>query len=162
MKFLEFCASWLNRTSGKTNTLEIASVPSAVKNWFWVPVCTFVTSWGIIGNASKSNNFAFDNCHNKRILVFNEPVFENSFYEPLKIVMGGSPYSAQAKYKSMMEIMRTPVLVLCNQSKFPNNSEWKDRIHRMKWQRPPDDGDMNLRLDPRFFVALLKKYNIVY
>lgn len=155
--FLDFSARWLNRQSGKMNTVEVIAEPSAGKNWFWDPISIFCTSVGMIGNLSKGNNFPWDGCHNKRLLVFNEPIFENRFYEELKIVMGGSPFAATAKYRSNMEILRTPVLVLCNVTRFPNRPEWRERIFRVRWSVPPDSSDMNMRLDPRFFVHLLKK-----
>lgn len=161
-EFLSFTSKWLNRLTGKMNTIEIVADASSGKNWFFDPIQIFMTSFGMIGNMSKTNNFPWEGCHNKRILVFNEPIFENRFYEELKIVMGGSPFMAQAKYCSNMEIMKTPILVMCNASRFPNKREWKERIFRIRWGVPDDVSYMSMRLDPRFFIHLCKKYNIVY
>ena len=133
--FLEDVVSLLDRRNAKKHCLETESPPSAGKNYFFDPIFLFMGSMGQIGNANRNNMFAFDNCFNKRVLLFNEPRFENSFREQLLMLFAGDKFSAQGKYKNIAEIVKTPVVVLTNSSPFPNAPCWNDRMYRYRWRR---------------------------
>jgi hypothetical protein len=93
-----------------------------------------MTSERQISNAKKGNNFPLDNCFNKRVLFFNEPRFEPSFYETLLMLFAGDPMSEQAKFRSVCEIVRTPVIVTANSSAFPTEKRWNCRMFRYTWK----------------------------
>jgi hypothetical protein len=158
--FLNDIVQWLDRRIPKRNAFEVESPPSAGKNWFFDPILLYMGSIGQIANASRNNQFAFDSCFNKRVLLFNEPRFENSFQEQLLMLFAGDTFSAQGKYKNIADIGRTPVLVLTNSTPFPTTPKWNDRMFRYKWKRCEWLKDKQYKLDPRFFVSLLEKYYI--
>jgi hypothetical protein len=162
---ISFCTNLsklLNRETKKQNCLEIISPPSSGKNWFLDPLLIFMTSKGQISNAKKGNNFPLDNCFNKRVLFFNEPRLEPTFYETLLMLFAGDPMSEQAKFRSVCEIIRTPVIVTANSSAFPREKRWNCRLFRYKWKECELLNDLQHRLNPMFFVHLLKKLAIKY
>jgi hypothetical protein len=162
VNFLQVCASVLNRETQKKNCIEILSPPSAGKNWFIDPILVFMCCHGQIMNAKKGSQFPLDNCFNKRVLYFNEPNFENSFQETLLMLFAGDPISEQAKYKSVAQIVRTPVIVTCNSSPFGRDLKWSDRMYRFTWKRAPFLKELRNKLSPLTFVSLLKEYKIDY
>jgi len=158
--FLEDVVSLLDRKNPKKNCLEIESPPSAGKNFFFDPIFLLMGSMGQIANANRNNMFAFDNCFNKRVLLFNEPRFENSFREQLLMLFAGDTFSAQGKYKNIAEIVKTPVVVLTNSSPFPNQNCWNDRMFRYRWKRCDFLKECKHKLNPMYFIALCNKYNV--
>jgi hypothetical protein len=161
-EFLSNLCNVLNRLSGKRNTVEVISPPSSGKNWFFDPILTFMGSYGQIMNAKKNTQFPLDNCFNKRVLYFNEPNFENSFQETLLMLFAGDPLNDHAKYKSVAQIVRTPVIVTGNRTPFSKEARWNDRMFRYNWKRCELLQQINKKLNPLFFVNVLKKYNIKY
>lgn len=160
MAFLDDVVKLLDRKESKKNCLEICSPPSAGKNFFIDPLLLYLGSFGQIANANRNNMFAFDNCFNKRVLLMNEPNFEASFREQLLMLFAGDTFSAQAKYKSVSPLAKTPVIVLTNDSPFPNKACWNDRMYRYRWRRCDWLKECKFKLDPLFFIALCKKYNV--
>lgn len=161
-EFLTVLANVLNRRTHKKNSIEIVSPPSAGKNWFFDPLFIFLGSHGQIKNVTKYTNFAFDNCFNKRVLFWNEPQFENQFYETCLMLLAGDPLSADAKWLSVAQIVRTPVIITCNQSKFPSIQKWNDRMYRFTWSSCDWLNDVHERINPLSYVALFRKYNVLY
>jgi hypothetical protein len=80
-QFLNNLKQVLNREIPKKNCIEVIAPPTSGKNWFFDVILTFCITHGQIMNAKGSNQFPMDNCFNKRVLFFNEPNFENSFYD---------------------------------------------------------------------------------
>jgi hypothetical protein len=95
------------------------------------------------------------------VLYFNEPNFENSFRDTLLMLFAGDPISDEAKYKSVCQIVRTPVIVTCNSSMFGKEQKWNDRMFRYHWKRWTILKECKKRLNPLTFVSLLYKYNII-
>jgi hypothetical protein len=62
------------------------------------------------------------------VLFYNEPNFEASFADKLLMLFAGDPLSDQAKYKSVAQIARTPLIVTRNTSPFRNETKWNDNI----------------------------------
>jgi hypothetical protein len=158
--FIQTLYDVLSRRHNKKNALEIESPPSAGKNFFMDPLLLWMGSVGQVANMSRSNQFGFDNCFNKRVCLMNEPRFENASREQLLMFLAGDVFSAQGKYKSVSDIVRTPVIILTNSSPFPNAPQWNDRMYRYKWRRCDWLKEHRMKLNPMFFIALCKKYNV--
>jgi hypothetical protein len=158
--FLQCMYDVLSRRHNKKNALEIESPPSAGKNYMIDPLLLFMGSVGQVANMSRSNQFGFDNCFNKRVCLMNEPRFENASREQLLMFLAGDVFSAQGKYKSVSDIVRTPVIILTNSSPFPNTPQWNDRIYRFKWRRCEWLKEHKSKLNPLYFINLCNKYNV--
>lgn len=78
----------------------------------------------------KNNQFPLDNCFNKLVLYFNEPNFENSSRETLLMLCAGDPISDKAKYASVSQIVRAPVIITCNNGMFGKDPKWKEIMFR--------------------------------
>jgi hypothetical protein len=63
------------------------------------------------------------------VLYFNEPNFEPSFRDKLLMLLAGDTLSDQAKYKSVRQIVRTPVIITTNVSQFPREMKWNGAVH---------------------------------
>jgi uncharacterized protein YacL (UPF0231 family) len=159
-QFLQDLLNILDRRLPKKNAFEIESAPSSGKNYFIDPILLYMGSFGQITNCNRNNQFAFDNCFNKRVCLMNEPKFENSFRESLLMLFAGDTFSAQGKYKNVADIVKTPVIVLTNASPFSNSPQWNDRMIRYRWKRCEFLKDRNYKLDPRFFLELCNKHGI--
>jgi hypothetical protein len=154
--FIQTLYDVLSRRHNKKNALEIESAPSAGKNFFMDPLLLWMGSVGQVANMSRSNQFGFDNCFNKRVCLMNEPRFENASREQLLMFLAGDVFSAQGKYKSISDIVRTPVIILTNSSPFPNAPQWNDRLYRFRWRRCEWLKEHKQKLNPMFFIALCK------
>jgi hypothetical protein len=160
--FLNILKQVLNREIPKKNCVEVIALPTSGKNWFFDSILTFCITHGQIMNAKRQNCFPMDNCFNKRILFFNEPNFENSFYDQLLMIFAGDPCSDQAKYKSVCQIKKTPVIVTGNITRFPRETKWQDRVFRYGWKRAEMLKHVKRQCHPLTFVSLLKRYAIEY
>lgn len=159
-QFLIDLLNIMDKRLNKKNTLEVVSPPSAGKNWFFDSIFIFCGCSGQVLNANKNTNFPLDQCFGKRVLIFNEPNFETSFENKLLMLFAGDPMNDQAKYQSVCEIRRTPVIVTSNVSKFPNIKVWNDRMIRYRWCTAPMLQQIKQYCHPFTFPALLEKYCI--
>lgn len=158
--FLQDVYDVLMRRHPKRNALEVQSPPSAGKNFFFDPIFLWMGSVGQVANMSRNNQFGFDNCFNKRVCIMNEPRFENASREQLLMFLGGDVFSAQGKYKSVSDIVRTPVIILTNSSPFPHAPQWDDRMFRHRWRRCAMLKDCTKKLCPSFFINLCRQYSV--
>lgn len=122
----------------KRNCFVVISSPSAGKNFFFDAVKDYYINAGQMCNPNKYNNFAYQDCHNRRVLLWNEPNFEPREIENLKMLLGGDNFSANVKCKPQANVKRTPIIVLSNNiPRFVNNPAFEDRIYVYYWQPAP-------------------------
>jgi len=128
----------LERNVPKRNCFVVISPPSAGKNFFFDAVRDFYLSAGQMLNPNKYNQFAYQDCHNRRIIIWNEPNYEPRETENLKMLFAGDNISANVKCKPQANVKRTPIIVLSNtQPLFTRQSEFNDRIVVYYWQTAP-------------------------
>lgn len=119
----------------KTNCLVVISPPSAGKNYFFDAVLDYFLNVGHMTNPSKNNQFAYQDCHNRRVIMWNEPNYEPRETENLKKLFGGDTFSINVKCKPQAIVKRTPVIVLCNHyPQFYQNPAFRDRCIFYNWQ----------------------------
>lgn len=146
----------------KLNSILVYSPPSAGKNFFFDFILSFYLNKGQMGNPNKHNNFAFQECFNRRIILWNEPNYESSSIEKLKMILGGDNYTVNVKCKADAAVHRTPVIVLTNNVvSIMNNPAFKDRMIQYTWRPAPFLKDVNKKPHPLTYVYLLKQYSLI-
>nr|XP_014287221.1 uncharacterized protein LOC106687706 [Halyomorpha halys] len=151
----------LNNKSGKHNCILIKGVPSVGKTWFANLLGKLMINTGYIGNSNRYNQFPFQDCPRRNLLIFDEPNVEPSSYENFKLLFAGTPLSANIKYESRNLVNRTPVIICCNSDPFPHNPEFNSRIYRYTWNTRIDSILTNIKGHPHpdGLYRLLLQYN---
>lgn len=163
LHFLNSLVDIIDKRLSKTNALCVWSPPSAGKNFFFDMILAICLNYGQLGQANKHNLFAFQEAPNKRILIWNEPNYETSLTDTLKMMFAGDPFTVRVKHAMDTHVSRTPVIILTNTFvPFMSEVAFRDRIVQFQWQEAPQLKDIVLKPYPLAFFALLKKYNINY
>ena len=140
-KMFEFCNQLLDiieyRTS-KTNCFVVISPPSAGKNFFFDGIRDYFLNAGQMNNPNKYNQFAYQDCHNRRIIFWNEPNYEPRELENLKMLFAGDNLSANVKCKPQANVKRTPIIVTSNyRPNFIGHYAFIDRVCVWNWGSAP-------------------------
>lgn len=161
--FLNALVDIIDKRIPKCNCLVIYSPPSAGKNFFFDMIFALLMNYGQLGTANKHNVFAFQEAPNKRIIVWNEPNYETSVTDTLKMAFAGDPYTVRVKHNMDTHVSKTPVVVLTNSYvPFMTDVAFRDRIIIFQWQPAPFLKDIDFKPYPLAFFDLLDKYNIIY
>lgn len=126
--FTKFLYLLLNKKSGKRNCLNIYGPPSSGKTYFTRMVKEAMITSGQILNMSRNSQFPFNNCVCKRVLLWDEPAYEQNALETLKTLFSGDETVANKKYSDFEIIPRTPVIVTANRNEFPRTPAFQCRI----------------------------------
>lgn len=165
-KFLETLVDIVDKRVPKLNCIFVYGPPSSGKNWFFDMVVNFFLLKGQMLNINKnSGSFAYMDCVDRRIIMWNEPnICESpSTMDTLKMLFGGDDCPAQVKFSGNQSIRRTPVIVLTNDSfLFRNVPAFKDRMVRYDWKAAPFLKTVRSYPNPKVLPALLEKYNVLY
>lgn len=122
----------------KRNCFLVVSPPSAGKNFFFDAVKDYYLNVGQMQNPNKYNTFAYQDCHNRRLLIWNEPNYEPRETENLKMLFAGDNLSANVKCKPQANVKRTPVICMSNNvPRFANHEAFEDRIITYYWKSAP-------------------------
>lgn len=89
---------------------------------------------GHIANMHRNSNFPFNNCTNKRILYWDEPNYEPSALETLKMIFSGNTCPVALKNRDFGNVHKTPTLVTANTNVFPMTGVFQHRIRRYFWK----------------------------
>jgi len=140
-KILEFIRSLhriLEKKLPKKNTMVMIAPPSSGKNFFFDTILHYFLNFGQIGNFNKhSTGFPLQEAVNRRILLWNEPVFESSAEETMKMIFGGDTCNVKVKFSRDANLQRTPVIVLSNSNNIPRSLAFTDRCFFYTWKRAP-------------------------
>lgn len=152
----------LERKTPKLNTLLIQSPPSGGKNFFIDVYLCYLLNRGQFMRANKTNNFAFQQAYGKRVIVWDEPNYESSMTDTLKMICGGGDYNVNVKNRDAQQVFRTPILILTN-NHIPLMSEmaFKDRVIQFKWKSAPFLKEYMKLPNPLAAFELLVKWGII-
>ena len=105
----------LDRKNGKCNTLLLTGKPSSGKSAIAESLVNafFRCSRGTPDNNSRSA-FQWNDCVNKRVILWEEPRITADNVEDCKKIFGGQEHITNAKYKSGVTVPPTPVIVTSN------------------------------------------------
>lgn len=133
--FLQTFYNILERKLPKCNTICIWSPPSAGKNFFFDVYLHYLMNYGQLGIMNKTNNFSLQEATSKRVLLWNEPNYEDYYTDTLKMLTGGDALSVRVKQKKDCHVYKTPLIVLTNNRiGFMYELAFKDRVAIYKWK----------------------------
>lgn len=136
-----FCIDLINileRRVPKLNCLCVISPPSAGKNFFFDAIRDYYLNAGQMNNPNKYNQFAYQDCTNRRIIIWNEPNYELRETENLKMLFAGDNLSANVKCKPQSNVKRTPIIVTTNSEPyFTRQHAFEDRVKTYRWVSAP-------------------------
>lgn len=162
-EFLCMLIDILDKRVNKLNALCIQSPPSGGKNFFFDMILAICINYGQLGQANRHNVFAFQEAPNKRLLIWNEPNYESSLTDTLKMMFAGDPFTVRVKFSEDTHVKRTPVIILTNNPvPFMYDPAFKDRVAKYTWKAAPFLKDIDFKPYPMCLFDILKKYNILY
>lgn len=164
IEFLTMVYNVTNRSEcvRKRNCIVIQGPPCSGKTFFVDMVASFFLCRGNMRNINKNESFPFQDCYNKRILVWDEPNYERGALETLKMLFAGDTCSVSVKYRQDQAISCTPVFVTTNSFlSFQGLPSFSTRIAQYHWREVPFLKKITKRLYPMTFYDLLIKYKII-
>lgn len=160
-KFLQDVYDVCNKTYPKRNSMVIHSPPSAGKNFFFDAVASYFLNYGMFGTANKTNNFSWADGAGKRIVLWNEPNYEQFHIEKIKELLGGDTTRIHVKYKGDQPLQGPPIFLLTNNFlNIMTNPAFADRLIKYDWCSAPLLKKYTRKLYPLFFYELLIRNNI--
>lgn len=161
-EFLTNLVNVVDRRVPKLNTFQVTSPPSAGKTWFFDMVCNFFLNRGNLKNFNRFSGFPFQDCHLRRILLWNEPNATPDSIDTLKMIFGGDDCAAGKKYEGDVNITRTPLIITTNTPFYPRIEALNHRRYSYTWEAAPFLKDVTKKPHPLYFPDLLDKYNVEY
>lgn len=162
-EFLNDLVDVIDKRIPKKNTLIICSPPSAGKNYFLDTIFNICSNVGYLGTANKTNNFAFQEAPNKRILVWNEVNYERGMEDMVKQLTGGDTCKVRVKTKQDTYVTRTPIICMVNQPiDLMTQPVFKERCVSYRWGHAPFLKDVMKYPYPLSFFNILLKYEIKF
>jgi len=162
-QFLQDLVDVIDRRIPKVNTIEVVAPPSTGKTWFFDMICDFFINVGHLKNMNRYSQFPFQDCTQRRIILWNEPNCHSEFLDTLKTVYGGDRCAAAIKCKDDAVIYRTPLIVTSNNEVFPTcdalNARRKKYVMQ-PWSELKAIGEK--KPTPLCIGKLLEKYNVSF
>lgn len=158
---IKFCTDLYNvleKVKPKMNTFQIVSDPGAGKSYFIDAILAFYWNTGLIQNFNRYSQFPLQEAVNRRVNLWNEPNFEPSALDTLKMLLGGDIMKANIKHEQEALIPRTPVIVTTNKNKFPNEEAFRQRVQTYQWYPAQFLKNYGLKLNPMIWSYLVKTY----
>lgn len=159
-----FCTDLINileKRLPKRNCFVIVSPPSAGKNFLCDGIRDYFLNTGQMNNPNKYNQFAYQDCPNRRLIIWNEPNYEARETENLKMLFGGDNLSANVKCKPQSNVKRTPVIVTSNNyPHFVKQSAFADRVILYNWKPAGQLKDIHKKPLPTAVMDVLYSHYI--
>jgi len=102
--------NWLTKGHPKKNTFIIYGTSNTGKSCFVRPLITMFKH----GEITNSGSFMYQNCIDKDIIVWEEPLIGNAELEKFKLVSEGTPTEVAIKFRAPEKLERTPLLITTN------------------------------------------------
>lgn len=161
--FLNSLVDVVDKRLSKCNAIAVYSPPNSGKNFFFDMIFALCLNYGQLGQANRYNLFAFQEAPNKRILLWNEPNYESSLHDTIKMMMGGDPYTVRVKNQMDTHVSRTPVIILTNNYvEFMRDDAFATRIVQFNWKAAPFLKDVEFKPLPTCLFHIFNKYNVTF
>lgn len=121
----------------KINTICIVAPPNSGKNFLVDLLASFMLNSGKIENPSRGNAFPWMDGFRRRLNKWNEAHLDPFFEENILDLMQGNMVSCNIKYEALQPPLKTPLIVMANNSVFPNQERFNVRHIRYNWKQAP-------------------------
>lgn len=160
--FLNTFYNVLERKLPKCNTICVWSPPSAGKNFFFDVYLHYLMNYGQLGIMNKTNNFSLQEATSKRVLLWNEPNYEDAYTDTLKMLTGGDALCVRVKQKKDCHVYKTPLIVLTNNMiGFMHELAFVDRVKVYRWKQAPFLAEYNKKPNPLVAFEILVYWEII-
>lgn len=146
------------RTIPKKNSMFILGRPNSGKTFFIDMVAGFYLNIGNVKNVVRGQNFPFNDCVNRRLLIWNEPSIMPSGFDSVKMLAGGDPCPTAVKYQGDATITRTPLIFTSNRQIFNKEPVWTSRIAFEEWSPCSILKTITGYPHPKTYIYLVNKY----
>lgn len=152
----------VERKVPKLNTFVLYAPSSSGKNYFLDCIKDYYLNVGKLQNATKHNNFSFQDAVYRRLNFWNEPNYSPDRFESLKELLGGDTTNTPVKHRSEGLVYRTPCLVATNRTvSFMTSPFFHDRIVQYNWQPYLKLKNYDKKPYPLTTFALFKHYGLI-
>lgn len=152
----------LERKVPKLNTFILFAPSSSGKNFFLDCIKDYYLNVGKLQNATKHNNFSFQDAVYRRLNFWNEPNYSPDRFESLKELLGGDTTNTPVKHRSEGLVYRTPCLVATNRTvSFMTSPFFNDRVVQYNWQPYLKLKNYNKKPYPLATYNLFKHYGLI-
>ncbi|QOR29553.1 nonstructural protein [Bat associated densovirus] len=147
----------------KINCICIVGPPNSGKNYFWDAIAAIAMNVGHIGRVNnKVNQFALQDCYNRRLVMGNEINMEEGAKEDFKKFCEGTAFNIRVKYQGDKIFKRTPACLIsnshieiCYDPHFNNV-----RLYTMMWRNASFLKDSKKKPYPLAIFDLYDLYNV--
>lgn len=158
-EFLSTLALVLEREGGKMNSIYIQGPANCGKTWFVDCLAAYFLNVGHVKNIVRGQNFPFNDCPNRRILIWNEPNWCPSALDTIKMLTAGDPCPAAIKYEGDSVISKTPLIFTSNALLLQKNDPiWASRVYFCRWHPAPFLANYSKKPHPLAIYHILSKY----
>lgn len=166
-EFLINIQDWINKygweKNPKCNALAIIGPPNSGKNYFFDMLAALCCNVGHIGRVNnKTNQFALQDCVNRRLVVGNEISMEDGAREDFKKLCEGTAFNIRVKFQGDKIFTKAPVLLISNfQLDICTDPHFNNiRLKTLQWSRADLLKTSTLKPYPLCLFELYKMYNI--
>lgn len=160
-EFLELVYHWLNKNTGKKNTIWIQGPADCGKSWFISSIENLCISTGRVSVMNRTNAFPLSSCTDTKLIVLDELSFDPTIYtDTLKLLLGGSPLKISKKYCNDITIKHTPVIIASNGECIPSTAEFNARINKFTWSKCDLQDLFKFKIHPLAFIDYWEQNNI--
>ena len=131
----------INRRSGKRNTFWVSGISNAGKTQLMLSFVEayFPNSYGVPNNSVRTS-FTFNDCMNRRVILWEEPYINADNIEDCKLLFGGQDLRTDAKYQTGAIVESTPIIITSNHDLWKlcngQREELSNRLyHTRLWKR---------------------------
>lgn len=115
-EFIDTVEKSMDKGIPKKNTLQIVGQPNSGKTFIADTISAVMWNVGKLANPGKYTTFPFNDCPNKALIYWNEPVLGKDYVEDFLKILGGEEFGANIKYQSNVNISHTPVIATGNRN----------------------------------------------
>nr|QVW56858.1 MAG: nonstructural protein [Lanius cristatus parvoviridae sp.] len=113
-QFIQDIINVMDKRKRKLNTLILKGAPNSGKTFIAKSICKACIFYGEVTQAIAGYNFLWQDCADKRVIIINEPFFDNCMIEQLKVVLEGTGTYVHKKSAHDTYLKPTPVIITTN------------------------------------------------